>query len=153
MGPWWWWAGRFTLSLAFVFLFCPFSLAESLLAHRSAGCKQPRVTTHLTHTWTSFSMSAADRWKTLLTARLTTIGTHLCMIYIPFSDLHACLVLPEMWPWLRVSETVRWWKMASQSCLLIFLIRYSSLFESHFCHYRLEFDTTFDIWEVIWVVL
>lgn len=50
MGPWWWWAGRFTLSLAFVFLFCSFSLAESLLEQRSAGCKQPRVTTHLTHT-------------------------------------------------------------------------------------------------------
>lgn len=111
MGPWWWWwAGRFTLSLAFVFLFCSFSLAESLLVHRSTGCKQPRVTTHLTHTRTSFSMSAADRWKTLLTALLTTIATHLCMIYISICDPHALMVA-----W-NVSKTVRWRKLASNIC-------------------------------------
>lgn len=32
MGPWWWWAGRFTLSLAFVFLFC------SLFCRRVTVC-------------------------------------------------------------------------------------------------------------------
>lgn len=37
------------------------SLAESLLAHRSAGREQPQVTTHLTRTWTSISTS--DSWQ------------------------------------------------------------------------------------------
>lgn len=93
MGPWWWWwAGRFTLLLAFVFLFCSFSLVESLLSHWSVGCKQPRVTTHLTH----FPASAADTWKILLTAPLTTISAHLCMIYIS---------LYSSWNWRSVAST------------------------------------------------
>lgn len=61
------------------FCSCSFSLAK--VTGRSAGRKQPRVTTHLTHAWTPFSASTADGWETPLTARLTTAATHLCMIY------------------------------------------------------------------------
>lgn len=82
MGPWWWWwAGRFTLSQAFVFLFLfLFSCRVTASASVCTGCKQLEVTTHLTHTWASFLISAADKWKTPLAAALTSATTHLYMI-------------------------------------------------------------------------
>lgn len=76
-------------------LFVPFlSPALSFLqshgsCSRTAGSKQPQVTTHLAarSDVTPPPRLAADGWKTQLTAQLTTIATHLCMIYISTCDL------------------------------------------------------------------
>lgn len=85
-----------------------------------------------THTWTSFSMSAADRWITLLTARLTTIGTHLCMIYISRCDLHDFMA----------SKTVRCWEMESNvwsdSWLCLLISSESSLLNHNFTMFGLS---------------